>query len=186
MDSSGSLFIADTLNHRIRKVSPSGLITTVAGNGVAGFSGDNGPAISASLNFPYGLAADAGGNIFIADASNHRIRKLNTNGTITTVAGNGIRGFTGDGGSATVASLNSADGVAVDAGGNLYTVKWDDGDTPLEVPNLTLCVGGARLQFFEVHPGDIAFFDLLPVASYPIVVRAPIGLMRTIAWPAAS
>jgi sugar lactone lactonase YvrE len=113
--------------HRIRKVS-NGVITTVAGNGTEGFSGDNGPAISAQLNDPRGIAVDASGNIYIADTQNFRIRKVSS-GLITTVAGsgpvgsnggNGRGGFSGDGGPATSAQLNNPFGVAVDANGNLF------------------------------------------------------------------
>ena len=112
------LYIADTGNHRIRKVS-NGVITTVAGNGTAGFSGDNGPATSAQLNHPLGVAVDSAGNLYIADYWNNRIRKV-SNGVITTVAGNGNAGFSGDNGPATSAQLNYPTGVAVDSAGNLY------------------------------------------------------------------
>ena len=119
VDAAGNLFIADTFNHRIRQVSPDGIISTVAGNGRGGFSGDGGPATNASLVFPEGLALDAAGNLFIADAFNDRIRQVSPDGIISTVAGNGIRGFSGDGGPATNASLDP-DGLAVDAAGNLF------------------------------------------------------------------
>ena len=118
VDSDGNLYIADTYNNRIRKVS-SGTITTVAGNGTKGYSGDGGPATSASLHFPGGVAVDGAGNLFIADTSNGRIREV-SGGTITTVAGNGADQFSGDGGPATSASLNYPWGVAVDSAGNLY------------------------------------------------------------------
>src|SRR5437764_164967 len=90
-DIAGNIFIADTANNRIRLVNMStGIITTVAGNGIGGFSGDGGPATSATLNFPRGVGLESGGNIFIADASNHRIRVVNHNtGIITTIAGVG-------------------------------------------------------------------------------------------------
>ena len=120
VDSSGNLFIADEFNHRIRKVDISGIITTVAGNGTQGFSGDGGPATSAKLDTPTGVAVDASGNIFFADSSNHRIRKVDTSGIITTVAGDGTQGFSGDGGSATSAQLDFANDVAVDSSGNLF------------------------------------------------------------------
>jgi uncharacterized protein (TIGR03437 family) len=125
VDVSGNLFIADWGNNRIRKVSASGIITTVAGNGnggtLGGFSGDGGPATSASLAVPSGVAVDASGDLLIADQYNHRIRKVSaTSGIITTVAGNGIVGFSGDGGPATSASLGYPLGVAVDAAGNLF------------------------------------------------------------------
>ncbi len=89
VDSAGNLFIADALNNVVRKVSPDGDITTVAGDGTAGFSGDGGPAIAARLNFPIALALDALGNLFIADRNNDRVRKVSLGGLITTVAGNG-------------------------------------------------------------------------------------------------
>jgi uncharacterized protein (TIGR03437 family) len=118
VDSAGNLYIADAYNYRIRKVS-NGVITTVAGNGTQGFSGDNGPATSAQFYDPVGVAVDSAGNLYIADFANCRIRKV-TNGVITTVAGNETRGFSGDGGPATNAELNLPAGVAVDSAGNLY------------------------------------------------------------------
>ena len=120
VDAAGNLFIADQANERIRKVTPGGTITTVAGNGREGFSGDGGPATSASLSLPSGVAIDAAGNLFIADTNNNRIRKVTPGGTITTVAGNGIRSFSGDGGPATSASISLVYEVAVDAAGNLF------------------------------------------------------------------
>ena len=120
VDSSGNLYIADANNHRIRKVDTAGVITTVAGTGTAGFSGDGGPATSARINSPEGLAVDGSGNLYIADANNHRIRKVDTAGVITTVAGTGAFGFSGDGGPATSARINSPEGLAVDGSGNLY------------------------------------------------------------------
>jgi sugar lactone lactonase YvrE len=120
VDKAGNLYIADTSNHRIRRVDTSGMIATVAGNGREGFFGDGGEATQASLNFPTGVAVDRAGNLFITDQSNHRIRKVNTVGVITTVAGNGRESFSGDGGGATQASLNLPTGMAVDAAGNLF------------------------------------------------------------------
>ena len=122
VDAAGNLYIADTSSNRIRKVTPGGTITTVAGNGGAVYSGDGGPATAASLNWPSGLAVDAAGNLYIADNHNHRIRKATAGGTITTAAGNGQQGYSGDGGPATAASLNSPYAVAVDSAGNLYIV----------------------------------------------------------------
>ena len=117
VDSAGNLYIAD-YNNRIREVS-NGVITTIAGNGTAGFSNDNGPATSAQLNSPAGVAVDASGNLFIADLNNNRVRKV-SNGVITTVAGNGTTGFSGDGGPATIAELGGPFSVAADPEGNLY------------------------------------------------------------------
>jgi uncharacterized protein (TIGR03437 family) len=116
VDSAGNLYIADTYNNRIRKVS-NGVITTVAGNGTQGSSGDNGPATSAQLSGAMGIAVDSAGNVYVADSGN--IRKV-SNGVIATVAGNGTQGFSGDNGPATSAQLYIPWGVAVDSAGNLY------------------------------------------------------------------
>jgi len=121
-DSAGNLYIADTANNSVRKVT-GGVITTVAGNRAQGFSGDNGPATSASMNQPTALTVDSAGNLYIADTGNSRIRKV-SNGTITTIAGNGTAGFSGDGGAATSAQLSSPSGVAFDAAGNLYIADY--------------------------------------------------------------
>jgi trimeric autotransporter adhesin len=98
LDRAGNLYIADTSNNRIRKVSLAGIITTVAGNGTPGYSGDGGPATSAQLSGPEGVAVDAAGNLYVADSTNDRIRKVSPAGVITTVAGNGTLGYSGDGG----------------------------------------------------------------------------------------
>ncbi len=120
VDAVGDLFIADTYNDVIRKVSPSGLITTVAGTGTQGYSGDGGPATAATLDGPWGVAVDTTGNLFIADLGNRVIRKVSPAGVITTVAGTGTQGYSGDGGPATAATLNAPWGVAVDTAGNFF------------------------------------------------------------------
>ena len=123
-DAAGNLFIADTFNNRIRKMSANGTITTVAGSGARGFSGDGGPATAAQLNYPQGVAGDAAGSLFIADTGNMMVRKVSASGIITTGAGiaaaTGAQGVSGDGGPATVAQLNSPKGVALDATGSLF------------------------------------------------------------------
>jgi sugar lactone lactonase YvrE len=113
VDTDGNLFVTDLGNQRIRKIH-RGAITTVAGNGAIGFCGDRGQATSACLSSPVGIAVDTGGNLFIADAGNQRIRQVGPGGTINTVAGNGSAGFCGDGGLATDACLNGPTGVALD------------------------------------------------------------------------
>jgi hypothetical protein len=113
------------VDHRVRKVTPAGVISTVAGNGHPGFSGDNGPASAAQLNQPYGLALDAAGNLYIADYGNQRVRAIGTNGNITTVAGNGQSGSYADGGPATAALLLGPHDLATDPAGNLYISEFD-------------------------------------------------------------
>jgi DNA-binding beta-propeller fold protein YncE len=120
LDREGNLFIGDGGNHRVRKVSPAGIITTVAGNGQPGFSGDGGPATEAGLNVPVGVVVDRAGNLFFVDAYNQRIRKVSPDGIITTVAGSDQKGYAGDGGPATQARLEAPLGVAVDSAGNLF------------------------------------------------------------------
>lgn len=120
MDSVGNFFIADQSNNRVRKVKTNGFVYTVAGNGTASFSGDGAPATNANLNSPAAVAVDAAGNLLIADQSNQRIRKMDTNGIITTIAGNGTAAYSGDGGAATNASLNNPSGLAVDVIGNIF------------------------------------------------------------------
>ncbi|MBX3163212.1 MAG: T9SS type A sorting domain-containing protein [Bacteroidetes bacterium] len=119
-DAAGNVYIADVDNHRIRKVSSNGIITTIAGNGGIGFSGDGGAATAAQLNYPQSVAVDGSGNVYIADGYNIRIRKVSSNGIITTIAGNGTQGFSGDGGAATAAQFWFSMGVATDAVGNVY------------------------------------------------------------------
>jgi sugar lactone lactonase YvrE len=124
VDSAGNLYIADTYNYRIRKVTPGGVIATLAGNGTYGYSGDGGPATSAELAYPYAVAMDGAGNLYIADYWNHRIRKVTPGGTIATVAGDGTGGYSGDGGPATSAELYYPSGVTVDGAGNLYIADY--------------------------------------------------------------
>jgi type IX secretion system substrate protein/NHL repeat-containing protein len=119
-DSEGNLYMADVLNHRIRKVNTNGIITTIAGNGTGAYSGDGGQATNAEIHLPHGLTTDAVGNIYIADMDNSRIRKINTSGIITTIAGTGTFGYSGDGGQATLAELSAPVAVSFDATGNLY------------------------------------------------------------------
>jgi uncharacterized protein (TIGR03437 family) len=125
VDKAGNVYLTDSGTNRIRRVTPDGILSTYAGGGPAGaqsagFSGDGGPATSARLNNPVGLAIDDAGNIYFADLNNQRVRRIDANGVITTIAGNGSVGFAGDGGPATAARLNAPHGVGVDAQGNVY------------------------------------------------------------------
>lgn len=118
----GNFYIADQSNKRVREVNAAGIIGTLAGNNLFRVSGDGGPASSSALSQPSGLALDAADNLYIAVEGNHLIRRINSEGTITTVAGNGIRGASGDGGPARSASLGSPSDVAVDSSNNVYIV----------------------------------------------------------------
>jgi len=124
LDSFGNVFIADAFNNRVRKIDASGIITTIGGTNSFGYSGDGGAAVNAKLWNPSGLALDNSGNVYIADVNNSRIRKVTTNGTISTVVGNGTNGFYGDGGQATNAEIHGSSGVpygmCFDSLGNLY------------------------------------------------------------------
>jgi len=120
VDAAGNIYIADSANNVIRKVDASGIITTIAGNSTGGFSGDGGPAINAELQGVAGLTLDPAGNIYIADRDNARIRKIALDGTISTIAGNGVSAYAGDGGPAISASLYAPNSVALDAAGNIY------------------------------------------------------------------
>lgn len=122
VDARGNVYVADAVDHRVRKIAPDGTIRTVAGNGLPGFTGDDGPAEAAQLNAPYGVCLDRNGNLFIADLGNARVRKISPDGTISTVAGGGsiVPGGDGDGGPAAMARLAAPRNVTTDAAGNLY------------------------------------------------------------------
>ncbi|MFC5467393.1 S-layer homology domain-containing protein [Cohnella suwonensis] len=121
LDSDNNLYVADLYNARIRKIeATTGIITTIAGTGVPGFSGDDGPATEAQLNYPRGLALDSDNNVLIIDRDNHRIRKIDSeSGVISTIAGTGSLGYSGDGGPANNAQLNEPRGIALDLEGNI-------------------------------------------------------------------
>ena len=119
-DSAGNVYVTDQADNRIRKINTAGKISTYAGTGIAGFGGDAGPAKSALLNSPNGIAVDNGGSVFFCDNGNYRIRKIDPNGVISTIAGTGTAGNTGDGSKATSARLGTCRGVAVDATGNVF------------------------------------------------------------------
>ncbi len=153
VDGAGNILISDYNNHRIRRVDTNGLITTVAGTGTNGYSGDGGPATNAMMNYPMGVVVDRAGNLFISDYMNYRIRKVDTNGIITTVAGNGLSGRSGDGGMATNATIVNVGAVTVDGMGNLYLAE-PGFNTVLKVDTngiiTTVAGGAANLN----DPGD--------------------------------
>ena len=159
VDGADNLFIADTVNHRIRKVDAAGVITTVAGTGVRGYSGDGGPAVDARLWSPSGVAADGTGNLYIADTDNHQIRKVDASGTITTIAGSGETGlfggaFGGDGGPAIQAALDSPTDVAADGTGNLFIADTDNHRIrKVDVAGVITTVAGTRRFGFSGDGG---------------------------------
>ncbi len=120
LDTAGNLYIADTANNRVRKITPAGTITTAAGTGAAGYSGDGGPGPQAQLNAPTGLTADTDGNVYIADSKNNRIRKLLPDGTLLSIAGNGNASYFGDGGPANAASMHAPQGIYFASGERIY------------------------------------------------------------------
>ena len=123
-DAAGNIFIADSRNARIRKVSPDGLVSTVAGAGGCCFSGDGGPAVNAQFETPFAVAVDGAGNLFVADIYGSRVRKISSSGIISTIAGDGSYNFSGDGGPASAAQLHAPTGVAVDPAGNLFIADY--------------------------------------------------------------
>ncbi len=126
LDAQGDLYVSDRDNGAVRKISPAGIVTTLAGTGERGFAGDGRLATLAQLDQPYGIAFDRAENIYIADSANNRVRRVDRNGVITTVAGTGSHGYAGDGGPATRALLSDPDGLAVDSLGNLYVAQPDE------------------------------------------------------------
>jgi sugar lactone lactonase YvrE len=122
VDGAGNLFIAEIDSNRVRRINPAGIISTVAGTGTRGFAGDNGPAVSAQFFGPKNVTVDSSGDLYIVDTFNNRIRKITPDGIITTVAGTGVQGFSGDNGPATSAQLNWPSGIALTAAGNLLIV----------------------------------------------------------------
>jgi uncharacterized protein (TIGR03437 family) len=168
LDSAGNLYIADTQNHRIRMLAPGGTISTIAGTGTSGFSGDGGAATAAQLNAPSGVAVDSGGNIYIADTLNHRVRLVTTDGNIATIAGTGDATYNGDDGPAVQVALSSPFGVTLDGQGNVFVA--DSGNNrvrmlstsqtvvttppPTQLINVTLA-NAASLAAGPLAPGEI-------------------------------
>ena len=171
LDSAGNLYLSDTFNNRIREISHA-VIATVAGNGLASFGGDNGPATSAQLYAPGGMALDSAGNLYIADIDNSRIREV-TNGTIATVAGDGAYAFGGDNGPATAAGLFYPYDVAADAAGNLYIADRDDARVRMVSKGvITTVAGGGPASQNSNGDGGPATSALLGAPSYLAVDSA--------------
>lgn len=174
MSASGDVYFADQYNNRIRKIDGSGVITTVAGSDTMGFSGDGGPATDARLNFPVNVTFDGNGNMYIADRGNHRVRMVSGSGTITTVAGNGVAGFGGDGDTATNASLNQPSGVAVDDSGNVYIAdKLNNRIRKVDAMGMISTIVGTGAAGY--NSDDQPFTTMVTVNRPSDVVIAPSG-----------
>jgi sugar lactone lactonase YvrE len=180
VDATGNLFIADYGNNLIRKVDTYGIITSVAGNGQWGTSGDGGVATNAELSNPSGMAVDDTGSLFIADTGNNLIRKVDTYGIITTVAGNGYGsgtgsgGYSGDGGAATNAELNQPQDVAVDATGNLFIADSGNNRTRKVV------IQGPTLVLNDVGFGNAGGYDVVVSSPYGSVTSSVVNLTITL------
>ena len=173
VDANGNVYIADFVNHQIRKVNISGVITTFAGTPALGFSGDGGAATSAQLNYPIGVAADGAGNIYIADNANHRIRKVNNAGIISTFAGTGVSGFSGDGSAANLAQIDGPMGVATDPAGNVYIVDaGNDRIRKVNISGVISTIAGTGVGGFS---GDGAAANLAQINNPSGVVVDAIG-----------
>lgn len=162
VDAGGAVFVADYANNRVRRVGTDGIITTVAGTGTAGFSGDGGVATAAELNGPIDVAVDRDGNLYVADAWNNRVRRISPGGTITTFAGNGSGTFTGDGGPATSAALNFPSGIAVDPVGFVYVAdSWNSRVRRVELSSgtITTVAGGGLAGLGDGGPATAAQLD---------------------------
>ena len=159
----GSLLVADTAGNRIRRIAPEGTITTVVGTGVAGSVGDGGPAVLAQVNRPRDVAVAADGvTYFVADTGGNRIRRIGADGIITTVAGSGAAAFAGDGGSATLASLNGPSGVAVTATGELLIADTTNNRVRLVAANVitTVAGNGVAASTGDGSPANLASVNL--------------------------
>lgn len=155
-DAAGNMLVCDPSNHRIRKIDASGNISTFAGTGTLGATGDGGTATAATFNFPASMAYDSHNNIFLCDENNHKIRKISTTGIVSTIAGNGTAGFGGDGGPATAAMLQHPCGLAFDTGGKLFvTDLWNNRVRKVTIPAST------------EPPTFIAVHHIPDVALYP-------------------
>jgi uncharacterized protein (TIGR03437 family) len=159
VDSTGNVYVADTNNNRVRKVSPNGVITTVAGIGIAGFSGDGGLAVNAQVGNPIAVAVDTVGNVYIADGS-LRVRKLFLSGLIATIAGNATRGYSGDGGSGPNATLNAPSALAINAAGSIWVADTLNNAVRLlqftgSGTTVSAVTSGASLLNGPVAPGEV-------------------------------
>ena len=173
IDAIGNLFIADSGNGAIRKVGTNGIISTVAGIGIEGFYGERSTATNAELDYPNDVAVNINGGLLIADRGNQRIREVD-NGIITTVAGNGVSGFSGDGGAATNAELNYPAGIAVDVNGNLFIADSFNN----RIRKITF--SGLTLVLNNVGYGNAGTYDVVVSSPYGSVTSSVVNVTVTL------
>jgi len=184
-DAAGNIYIADSQNARVVKLSAAGGLSTVAGNGTPGYGGDGGAATSAMLNTPTAVAVDSANNLYIADFSNNRIRKVSASGTISTLAGTGSSGYSGDGGQAAAAQINLAQGVAVDNAGNVFIADTGNNAIRMVAPNGIITtvanvvspvgITTDSLGMVYVADGSSQVFKIYPFGSAIVVPIAGTG-----------
>jgi SMP-30/Gluconolactonase/LRE-like region len=188
-DAAGNRYIADTFNHRVRKIRPDGIILTVAGTGEPGFSGDNGPATAAKLRQPEHVAVDPAGSLYFSDTGNHRVRRVNLDGTLTTVAGTGKEGFSGDNGPATAARLSTPTGLALDPAGNLYVAEYSNGRIRRVSPDgtiITVAGGGKPAdRVGDGGPATAASLEgpsglTIDITGSLLIAERPVGRVRKV------
>jgi len=149
VDAAGNVYISDNGNNRIRMVNTAGIITTFAGTGVVGYHGDDSAATAAEFHFPAGIAIDGSGNLYICDVNNSRIRKVNTSGIITTIAGTGVPGVTSDGEPATATDIDMPNGITVDAAGNIFFTDFSVGVYKINTSGIISTIAGAAASGYN-------------------------------------
>ena len=186
VDRAGNLYFADTGNHRVRRIDPDGNIATIAGSGSAGFTGDGAAATAARINGPWAVATDSAGNIYIADTGNSSVRKVNPAGIISTVAGTGVAGFSGDGAAATKAQLNGPTGVWADPAGNVYiadqnnrrirkvTAAWMM-NTITQGSLIRAVTGDAAGNLYVGDVGEHRVYKITPAGIPTVIAGSPLG-----------
>ena len=179
-DGAGNVYFADSANHRVRKIDTTGMISTLAGTGERGYGGDDGPAVEARLSYPGGVAVDTEGNVYVADSWNHRVRKVDREGTITTLAGRGFPGLLGNGGPAAQAALANPTGISVDGEGNVYVADtWNHRVRRIDGSGVISTFAGSGR---DVDSGD-GRRALAASLGYPAAVAAgPAGMVYVITY----
>jgi sugar lactone lactonase YvrE len=177
LDAKGNLFVSDVRNHRVRVIDPSGQIATAAGTGVAGFSPDGTLAVEARLDTPWGIGLDREGRLLIGDGRNHRVRRVNEDGRLVTLAGSGRRGYDGDGGPALAASFNYPEALSVDESGRLYIGdEWNNAVRVVDANGIVSTVIGTGAPG-RAFVGGVA--RVSPIDDPENVLATPDGLFVT-------